>query len=111
LDDVAGNTADQILSLATGITQTSQPGGSTLYSGTIPNSSGDPNVLPSDDAILRIIDSLRSGNEPGAPVGFHNAWGARTRSSCGEFVFVNQPTEKIAAAHLESARCRDGGDR
>jgi hypothetical protein len=35
-DNVAGNTADQILALTTGIQQTPQPDGSTVYTGTIP---------------------------------------------------------------------------
>jgi len=38
-------------------------------------------------------------------------WGARTRSSCGEFVFVDQSAEQIATVRLESGLCRDGCDR
>ena len=71
-DNVAGNTADQILSLTTGLTQTTQPDGTTLYTGTIANSDADPGVAPTDDSIIRIITNLRSGNEPGAPGGSHN---------------------------------------
>ena len=44
-------------------------GGTTLYAGTIPDSSADPAASPADDAILRMITNLRSGNEPGAPGG------------------------------------------
>jgi hypothetical protein len=70
-DNVAGNTADQILVLATGLQQTTEPGGSSVYTGTIPNSSADPGVAATDDAIIRMITNLRSGNEPGAPGGSH----------------------------------------
>jgi hypothetical protein len=69
-NNVAGITADQITSLATGLTQTTQPDGTTVYTGTIPNTG----VNPSDDGILRMITTLRNGpdNVPGAPGGFHN---------------------------------------
>ena len=72
--NVTGNTAARILSLASEITQTSQPNGSTVYSGTIPNSSADTAADPSDDLILRTIINLSNGpdNLPGAPGGFHN---------------------------------------
>ena len=69
-NDVAGTTAEQILALATGITQTTQPDGSTLYTGTIPNLATDPGVAPTDDTILRIIANLRTGDD--APGGFHD---------------------------------------
>ena len=77
-NNVAGNIADQILSLATGLTQTSQPDGTTRYAGTIPNSSTDPGVPSTDDTILRIISNLRTGNDAigphkvFAPDGFHD---------------------------------------
>src|SRR5581483_9995637 len=87
-DNVAGNTADQILSLATGLTQTTQPDGTTLYTGTIPNSDADPGVAPTDDSIIRIITNLRSGNEPGAPGGFHN--GLQLQMTVGSDGFVQQ---------------------
>jgi hypothetical protein len=60
---VAGNTADQVLALATGISQTSQPDGTTVYTGTIPNSSVDPDTLlkPSDDLLVWAILSHRLG--------------------------------------------------
>lgn len=70
-DNVAGNAAGQILALAAGLQQAKQPDGTTLYTGTIPDSSADPGVNPADDAILRMITSLRAGNEPGAPGGSH----------------------------------------
>jgi hypothetical protein len=70
-DNVAGNTVGQILPLATGLEQAKQPDGTTLYTGTIPDSSADPGVAPADDAILRMITVLRSGNDPGAPGGSH----------------------------------------
>jgi hypothetical protein len=70
-DNVAGSTAGKILALATGLHQARQPDGTTVYTGTIPDRS-DPKVASADDAILRMIASLRSGNEPGAPGGFHS---------------------------------------
>ena len=69
-DNVEGDAAGQILALATGLQQTKRPDGTTLYTGTIPDSSADPGVTPADDAILRMITNLRSGNEPGAPDSF-----------------------------------------
>jgi hypothetical protein len=70
-DNVAGNTAGQILDLATGLDQAKEPDGTILYTGIIPDSSADRRVNRADDAILRMITSLRSGNEPGAPGGSH----------------------------------------
>ncbi len=67
-DNVAGNTADDILAVATGLQKTVRPDGTTIYTGTILNSTADPEVAPSDDSIMRMITKLRSsGNEPGAP--------------------------------------------
>jgi hypothetical protein len=73
-NNIAGNTADQVLSLAAGITQTTQPDGSTLYTGTIPDTSTDTANNPNDDAILRTITQLTNGadNVPGAPGGYHD---------------------------------------
>ncbi len=71
-DNAAGNTAEQILTLATGLQRTTQPGGTTIYTGTIPNNNGDPGFAPSDDELIQIIKDLRSGNEPGAPGGYHD---------------------------------------
>jgi len=65
-NDVAGTTADQILSIATGLTETSQADGTTVYNGTIPPVATDPGIPATDDAILRIIGNLRAGaNGPG----------------------------------------------
>jgi hypothetical protein len=78
-NNVAGNAAGQILSLATALTQNSRPDGTTAYTGTIPNLNTDPGEAPTDDTILRIITALRTGNEAMgprksfAPAGFHNA--------------------------------------
>jgi len=77
-NNVAGNTADQILSLATGLTQASQPDGTTLYTGTIPNLDTNRGKAPSEDEILRIIDDLRAGTN--AP-GFHD--GVQFRMTVG----------------------------
>ena len=72
-DNVSGSTVHQVLALATGIRRTKLPDGGIRYTGTIPDSSGsDPGLTPSDDAALRMIASLRSGNEPGAPGGSHS---------------------------------------
>ena len=77
-NNVAGNTADQILALTTGIQQTAQPDGTTVYTGTVPNLNTDPGEAPTDDTILRIIAALRTGNDAMgphrafAPAGFHN---------------------------------------
>jgi len=62
---VAGNTADQVLALATGISQTPQPNGTTVYTGTIPNSAVDPDTLlkPSDDLLVWAILSHRLGGQ------------------------------------------------
>jgi hypothetical protein len=89
-NNVAGNTASQILSLATGLTQTTQPDGTTLYTGTIPNSNADSGTNPNDDAILRIITNLSNGpdNTPDAPGGYHN--GLRLRMTVGTDGFVQQ---------------------
>ena len=67
-NDVAGNSAEQVLALATGVEQTTQPDGTTVYTGTIPNSSVDPDTLlgPSDDLLMWAILSHRLG-DPGDP--------------------------------------------
>ena len=85
-DNVAGTTADQILSLATGLAQTSQPDGTTLYTGTIPNLDTDPGNSPTDDTILRIIGDLRTGGN--APAGFHD--GLQLQMTAGPDGFVRQ---------------------
>jgi hypothetical protein len=57
-DNIAATTAQQILALATGVQKTAQPDGSTLYTGTIPNSSINPsNDL--NDAITSMILSAQ----------------------------------------------------
>jgi hypothetical protein len=77
-NNVAGTTADQILSLATGVTHTSRPDGTTLYTGTIPNLNTDPGEPPTDDTVLRIVSNLRTANDAIGPhkaltpSGFHN---------------------------------------
>ncbi len=68
-NNVAGNTADQILAVATGIQQTTQPDGTTVYTGTIPDSTVDPDSLitSSDDVLMQRILADRLGNsgDPG----------------------------------------------
>jgi hypothetical protein len=63
-NDVAGNSAEQVLALATGIEQATQSDGSIVYTGTIPNSSVDPDTLlkPSDDLLMWAILSHRLGD-------------------------------------------------
>jgi hypothetical protein len=68
-DNVAGNTAQRILDLATGLKKTEQLDGSTLYTATIPNSTADPGNDPADDALMRMLTDLRTGKDPGAPSG------------------------------------------
>lgn len=69
--NVAGNTANQILALATHLHKTVEPDGTTVYTGTIPNSNADPASPGVPDAIMGMITKLRSGNQPGAPGGSH----------------------------------------
>jgi hypothetical protein len=71
-DNVAGNTAGQVLALTRDLHSTKRPDGTTLYTGTIPNSSTDTGISPTDDAIMRMITNLRLGNESGAPGGYHD---------------------------------------
>jgi hypothetical protein len=70
--NAAGNMAEHILTLATGLQRTTQPDGTTIYTGTIPDDNGGPGLAPGDDELIQIIKSLRSGNEPGAPDGYHD---------------------------------------
>jgi hypothetical protein len=70
-ENVAGNTANQILALATNLRKTVEPDGTTVYTGTIPNSNADPASPGVPDAIVGMITKLRSGNQPGAPGGSH----------------------------------------
>jgi hypothetical protein len=67
-DNVAGNTVDQVLALATGITKTTRPDGSTVYTGAIPGSTVDPDTLitPADDVLMMTILGQRLGG-PGDP--------------------------------------------
>jgi hypothetical protein len=69
-DNVAGNSPDQILALATEISQTTQPDGSTVYTGTIPSSNVDPDSLitPSDDVLIAMILSHRLGDPGDQPM-------------------------------------------
>ena len=71
-DNVTGSTAKQVLALATGLQKTVKPDGLTDYTGTIPNSNADPVSTPTDDSIMRLINNLRGGYQPGAPLGDHS---------------------------------------
>ena len=70
-ENVAGNTAKQVLALATHLRKTVKPDGTTVYTGTIPNSNADPATSRVPDAIMGMIIKLRTGNQPGAPGGSH----------------------------------------
>lgn len=88
-NNVAGNAAEQILRLATGLEQTTQSDGSTVYTGTIPHSTADRVGAPTDDTIMQIINSLRIGpTTPGAPDGFHGA--LQLHMTVGSEGFVQQ---------------------
>lgn len=54
-DNIEGTTPQQILALATHVQKTAQPDGTTVYTGTIPDSSLDPAIVPGNDAITRMI--------------------------------------------------------
>jgi hypothetical protein len=54
-DTIAATTPQQILGLATGVQKTTQPDGSTVYTGTIPASSLDPALVSGNDAITNMI--------------------------------------------------------
>jgi len=54
-DNIAGTTPQQILTLATHVEKTAQPDGTTVYTGTIPDSSLDPGILTGNDAITNMI--------------------------------------------------------
>jgi hypothetical protein len=77
-DNIAGTTPQQILALATDVQKTAQSGGTTVYTGTIPNSSLDPALVPGNDAITSMILGAQkrtdmmfgaNGNEQGASGG------------------------------------------
>jgi hypothetical protein len=89
-NNVAGSTADQILSLATGLTESAQPDGTTLYTGTVPNTATDAGVPDEDDTILRMIATLSNGpdNAPGAPGGYHD--GLQLQMTVGSDGLVEQ---------------------
>jgi hypothetical protein len=67
-DNLAGTTAQQILALATGVQKTAESDGTTVYTGTIPNSIADARIAPSDDngAITRMIFGVLKSKEGGA---------------------------------------------
>jgi hypothetical protein len=77
-DNIASTTPQQILALATGVQQTAQPDGTTVYTGTIPSSSLDPATLPGNDAITSMILGAQKrtdmmfggagGNTPGSSI-------------------------------------------
>lgn len=58
-DEIEGTTPQQILGLATGVQKAPQTDGTTVYTGTIPNSSLDPATLTGNDAITSMILSAQ----------------------------------------------------
>jgi hypothetical protein len=54
-DNIAGTSPQQILALATHVRKATQSDGTTVYTGTIPNSSLDPGLVPGNDAITSMI--------------------------------------------------------
>jgi hypothetical protein len=66
-DGIASTTPQQILALATHVQQTTQPDGTTVYTGTIPSSSVDPAILTGNDAITNMI--LGAQKRTGSMVG------------------------------------------
>ena len=54
-DNIAGTTAQQILALGTHVQKTAQSDGTTVYTGTIHNSSLNPAIVPGNDAITSMI--------------------------------------------------------
>lgn len=104
-DNVTGSTVHQILGLATGIRRTKLPDGGTRYTGTIPSSSADPGLKSSDDAILRMITSLRSGNEPGAPRGSHSDLELRLTAGADGHL---QQVSLVFQQHGSGSRAGDG---
>jgi hypothetical protein len=74
-DNVAGNTARQVLALTRNIERAAQPDGSTVYTGTIPTRNPDQiSNSPADDAIVRLVNNLRGdGSPPVSPNPFDHA--------------------------------------
>lgn len=54
-DSIACTSPQQILALATHVQRATQADGTTIYTGTIPNSSLDPGLVPGNDAITSMI--------------------------------------------------------
>jgi hypothetical protein len=52
---IAATTPQQIIALATHVQKTTQPDGTTVYTGTIPATSLDPATVPGNDAITSMI--------------------------------------------------------
>jgi hypothetical protein len=72
---VKGDTAREILSVATDLHKSGGPGGTTMYTGTIRNVHADPQQTLSEDDIMAMIAKLRGGgaNDAVAPGGTYPA--------------------------------------
>jgi hypothetical protein len=79
-DTIAATTPQQIITLATHVQKTTQPDGSTVYTGTIPASSLDPALVPGNDAITNMI--LGAQKRTDGMVGVGNASTQRPGASC-----------------------------
>jgi hypothetical protein len=80
-DNIAGTSPQQILALATHVQKATQSDRTTVYTGTIPNSSLDPGLVPGNDAITSMILGAQKrtdmifgvgGNGGDAPGGYQN---------------------------------------
>ncbi len=69
--NIRGNTAREILSVATNLHRSSGPDGSTIYTGTIRNAHVDPKTSLGQDEVTGMIAKLRGGgaSDPDAPAG------------------------------------------
>jgi hypothetical protein len=68
-DTIAATTPQQIIALATGVQKTTQPDGSTVYTGTIPASRLDPALVLGNDAITSMILSAQKRTDGMVGVG------------------------------------------
>jgi hypothetical protein len=98
-DNIAGNTPQQILDLATNVQQAAQPDGTTLYTGTIPTSNLDPALIPGNDAITNMILSAQKRtvtmfgagpNEQDVPPGSQPSGDLQLQMSVGDDDLVRQ---------------------
>jgi hypothetical protein len=104
-DNVAGNTAQQVLALTKDIKRAAQRDGTSVYTGTIPTSSPDEiGNPPADDEILRLVNQLRGDGSPPAsanpfdhhPRHYHDVGLEMTIASDGLVKDISLTTEPTA---------------